>query len=194
MDASSRIVRHLFESRLDHTTDSMKAREATDLLRPAVDGRAGTWADFGAGSGTFTRALAELLGAGSRIFAVDRDRAALRALKDVLGVTVVTADFTRPLDLPGVDELDGLLFANALHFVEDAGDTLTRLSRKLRAGGRVVVVEYDGRGPSRWVPFPLPAARWPEVARAAHLHSPAVRARRRSAYGGDLYVATADRD
>ena len=49
------------------------------LLRPAVWPGGGTWADIGAGEGAFTLALADLLGPGGRIVAVDRDARALRA-------------------------------------------------------------------------------------------------------------------
>ena len=47
------------------------------LLRAAVR-PGGTWADIGAGSGAFTLALADLLGPGGAILAVDRDAGALR--------------------------------------------------------------------------------------------------------------------
>jgi len=49
--------------------------------RGAVAGQDGAWADLGAGEGTFTRALSEILGAASRIYAVDRDRAAVAELE-----------------------------------------------------------------------------------------------------------------
>src|SRR5262249_50796744 len=173
----------------------MTTREATDLLRPAIQKQGGTWADWGAGSGTFTKALVTLLGPEARVIAVDRDAAALRRLgKAMPQVTVVHADFTEPLPLSDTSPLDGMLLANALHFVEDQPAVLSRLSQRLRVGGRVVLIEYDGRGPNRWVPYPVPAARWPELAHASGLDSPVVRTRRPSAYGGDLYVATADRE
>src|SRR5690348_3116034 len=50
----------------------MDAQEAERLIAPAVPAGPAVWADFGAGDGTFTRALAERLGPGSRIYAVDR--------------------------------------------------------------------------------------------------------------------------
>jgi len=172
----------------------MNTHEAAELIRTAVTGCEGAWADLGAGSGTFTRALVEILGPTARVRAVDRDTGALAGLgrwakKNAPGVTTLAADFTRPLDLP---VLDGMLLANALHFVADARTTLAHLAAHLRPGGRVVVVEYDGRGPNRWVPYPIPAARWPELVTAAGLTSPAIRARRPSLFGGDLYVGTAD--
>ena len=49
------------------------------LLRGGVAGPGGVWADIGAGEGAFTLALADLLGPGARIVAVDRDAGALRA-------------------------------------------------------------------------------------------------------------------
>jgi trans-aconitate methyltransferase len=173
----------------------MNTHAAAELIRHAITGHEGAWADLGAGSGTFTRALVEILGPAARVHAVDRDPAALAGLarwarKNAPGVTTQVADFTRPLDLPA---LDGMLLANALHFVADGSEALARLAAHVRPGGRVVIVEYDGRGPSRWVPYPMAAAQWPEMARAAGLTGAAVRARRASAFGGDLYVGTADR-
>jgi SAM-dependent methyltransferase len=182
------------------------AREAVDLIAAAIPVRTAesnesgaTWADFGAGDGTFTRALAQLLGANSRIYAVDRDPAAVAALqrwaaRHAPNVRPVLADFTRPFDLPGLGatKLDGMLFANALHFVRGADVVLARLAALLRPGGRVVFVEYDRRGASRWVPFPIPASRLPALAAAAGLSTPAITATRPSDYGGIIYVATAD--
>jgi ubiquinone/menaquinone biosynthesis C-methylase UbiE len=174
----------------------MNARDAESLLARAVPCGAGVWADLGAGGGTFTRALARLLGAGSRIYAVDRDSDAIGSLggSDVLdGVQVVAVarDFTQPLELPGIAAagLDGMLFANSLHFVARPDVTLSRLARLLRPGGRIVIVEYDGRGPNRWVPDPISIARLSEVTAAAGLATPTITATRPSSYGGSLYVA-----
>jgi SAM-dependent methyltransferase len=178
----------------------MTTREAVGLIGGAVGGRGGTWADFGASRGTFTRALVELLGPGGRIYAVDQDARAMAALArwaagHAANVIPVAADFTAPLHLPGLDGamLDAMLLANALHFVPDPDRVLARLAGWLRPGGRAVLVEYDrGRG-NRWVPHPIPAARWPSLAAAAGLAAPIVAGTRPSAFGGNLYVAAAER-
>lgn len=176
----------------------MKPRDAEALLAGAVPAAAAAWADLGCGDGTFTLALARRLGAGSVIYAVDRDAAALetlvrRAAKEAARVIPVTADFTHGLELPGLAErpLDGMMLANALHFVDDAERVLGGLALRLRPGGRVVLIEYDGRRPGPWVPHPIDAKVWPALAAAAGLVDPAVTARRRSAFGGDLYVGIA---
>jgi ubiquinone/menaquinone biosynthesis C-methylase UbiE len=178
----------------------VNARDAVALIAGAIPQRGGTWADVGAGDGRFTRALAELLGPGSRIYAVDRDAGALAALerwaaKAAPNVIPVTADFTRAFDLPELDVamLDGMLLANALHFVRDADVVLARLAASVRPGGRVVIVEYDRRAASRWVPYPIPPARLPALAASAGLTPPTITATRPSLFGGTLYVAAAER-
>jgi SAM-dependent methyltransferase len=178
----------------------MDDREALDLIEAAVPRARGIWADLGAGQGTFTRALAERLEPGARIYAVDRDARAVASLRRWASrtparVIVVQADFTPPFELPelGGAALDGILLANALHFVHDADEVLARLASRLAAAGRVVLVEYERRAASRWVPHPIPVARLPELARRAGLAPPRVVATRPSAFGGALYAAVAER-
>lgn len=178
----------------------MEIQEAVDLLRDAVGESSGVWADLGAGTGTFTLALAELLAAGSTIYAVDRDASAVRSLGELravggIRIVPVRGDFTRPLELPGLGRvpLDGILLANALHFARDATGVLTQLVRTVRAGGRVVVVEYDQRRASPWVPHPISAARWPSLAAASGLIDATITATRPSMYSGILYVGVAAR-
>jgi hypothetical protein len=87
--------------------------------------------------------------------------------------------------------LDGALFANALHFMADARqpELLARLARGIRPGSRIVVVEYEGRRPSRWVPYPVAFARLEAIAREAGLAEPVATGSRSSAFGGTMYVA-----
>jgi len=170
----------------------MDAQEAERLIEPAVPSGAGVWADFGAGDGIFTRALAARLGPGARVFAVDRDARALAALeRSVAGITSVRADLEQPFELPGAPPgtLDGLLLANTLHFMRDAPAVLARLVAWLRPGGSAVLIEYDQRSPSRWVPHPIDAADLPPLYQAAGLAAPRVVARADSAFGGEMYVA-----
>jgi trans-aconitate methyltransferase len=171
--------------------------DAAALIKDAVGGREGVWADLGAGRGTFTRALAQLLDAESRIYAIDRDSQALAELEswakaEAPNVTVLRADFTKEIEIPDAQAgLDGILLANALHFVKDASALLTRLTSMLRPGGCIVLVEYDRRAASRWVPYPVSIAHLPALAAAAGLTRFTVVESRPSNYEGIIYAAVA---
>src|ERR1044072_1410401 len=124
----------------------MKIEDAVALIRSSVQRSEGTWADLGAGRGTFTRALVEIMGKDARIYCVDRHAESLVELatwakEHAPNVAVIEGDFTDDHALEQLPELDGLLLANSLHFVKDAGAVLKRLVRHLRPGGRVVLVE-----------------------------------------------------
>lgn len=168
------------------------------LLRDAVTPD-GTWADIGAGSGAFTLALADLLGPGGRIVAVDRDggavhgaRAAVMSRFPGVAIDVLTADFTRPLELAG---LDGIVAANSLHFVprdQQAGVVAT-LAGYLRPGGTFVVVEYDADHGNPWVPHPFRFEEWEGLAEAGGLVEARRLGRVPSRFLGGIYSAAARR-
>ena len=155
----------------------MEHRDHVALLRPAVGsvGAGGTWGDIGAGEGAFTLAVADLLGAGGRIVAVDRDRRALEANEEAMHarfpateLTMLIADFRGRLDLP---ELDGLVAANSLHFVprDQQVPVISSLVAHLRPGGSFVVVEYEADHGNPWVPHPFTSSSWERLAAAAGL-------------------------
>ena len=173
----------------------MNPREAEDFLAKAVPRTPGIWADLGAGTGTFTRALAEILGAGSTIYAVDHNPDAAAKLERVRveGVRIIPilGDFTRALELPGAapGTLDGILLANALHYVAEPARVLQSLVRWLRPGGSVVLIEYDRRRANRWVPYPIEKARLAELAEQAGLSAPVIGGSMPSRFSGEIYVA-----
>ncbi|HWQ12142.1 MAG TPA: class I SAM-dependent methyltransferase [Roseiflexaceae bacterium] len=174
----------------------MNHGEMVALIRGGVPGPGGVWADLGAGTGNFTWALAELIGPGGTIYALDRDaravaaqRARIESAPPRASVVPVQADVTRPLELP---PLDGLLLANLLHFIRDQEGLLARLAGHLRPGGRLLLVEYDQALPAPWVPFPVPPARFAALAVASGFGSPShVGTRRSPSSGRVLYAAVA---
>lgn len=139
-------------------TCPMDHRDAVDLLRnaPMSIGRPQHWADLGCGTGTFTRALAELLPTGSTIAAMDHNATAVKQVPDLHGNVQITkhvGDFvTEPL---AMKDLDGILLANALHFVRDQAAFIQRISTSLKPTGALLLVEYDTGSPNPWVPHPL---------------------------------------
>ena len=181
----------------------MDHRDHVGLLAPGLAGEprgAGVrWADIGAGSGAFTLALADLLGPGATIVAVDRDRRALdenrRAVEARFpGVVLKTlvADLTGPLDLA---PLDGIVAANSLHFVGpvDQVATVRRLAGLLRPGGPFLLVEYDSDQGNQWVPHPFTPAGWERIAAAAGLVDVAPIGHVPSRWLGGIYSAAARR-
>lgn len=121
------------------------------------------WADLGCGSGTFTRALADRLGEGSSIYAVDTDPKALRAIPvSHAAVQIIPhqADFVKG---PLLAQLDGILMANSLHFVADPTSFLLRLRQQLKPSGKLILIEYDTDRANPWVPYPRSAESWREL-------------------------------
>ena len=149
----------------------MDHRDHVALLRAGIAEPGGVWADLGAGWGAFTLALADLLGPTGTIYTIDRDRTALRegeqAVRARFPATALhpqVADFTRPLDLP---PLDGIVMANALHFVRDKAPLLAHIAGLLRSDGRLILVEYDADRGNPWVPHPLAYPTWAALAARA---------------------------
>jgi ubiquinone/menaquinone biosynthesis C-methylase UbiE len=163
------------------------------LLRDGIDTRAGSWADLGAGEGAFTLALADLLGPGGHITAVDRDAGSLRSLAPEMGrrfpatkLDVVVADFTKSLALAS---LDGIVMANSLHFVRDKRPVLASVQAMLRPGGRLIVVEYGADRGNPWVPHPFSYPRWEQMAVDAGFERTRLLGTVPSRYLGSIYSA-----
>ena len=169
------------------------------LIAPGVTSPGGTWADLGAGTGNFTRALAELLGPDGTLHALDRDLRAItsqreRLLQDPPPATVIPRqlDITQTLDL---SLLDGVLLANVLHFVKDQQKLLMQIRTCLKQQGKLLVVEYEVTQVLRWVPYPLPFVRFEALAQATGFGSPTLVGQRRSPSSGIvLYAAIGTRD
>ena len=151
----------------------MEHRDHVNLLRGAIPLPGGTWADLGSGRGAFTMALAELVGPQGVIYSVDKNKGALREQAQAMrsrfpasAVHYLTADFTRPLNLPPLDEI---VMADALHFVEPQNKlpVVELVKSHLRPGGRLVVVEYNVDTGNYWVPYPFSYPSWEALARQA---------------------------
>jgi ubiquinone/menaquinone biosynthesis C-methylase UbiE len=158
------------------------------LLKPGVQEKGGRWADLGAGEGAFTLALADLLGPGAHITAVDKDARALGVISHDVETRV--ADFTRPLEL---HDLDGVVMANSLHFVRNKTPVLESVRAMLRPGGRLIVVEYSTDRGNPWVPYPFTYATWARMAEAAGLQGTEQLHSVPSRYFGSIYSALSRR-
>jgi len=113
------------------------------------------WLDLGSGTGTFTLALASLIPPGSVIHAFDMNLSALNAIPDVHGDVRIEKHHGDFLSDPWPEQFDGLLMANALHFVKDKESFLSRAHASLPPNGIFLLVEYDMDSPNAWVPYPF---------------------------------------
>jgi len=174
----------------------MDHHDHVNLLRPAQLAQGGSWADLGAGSGAFTLALRELIGAQASLYAVDRDRARLGELErawrvrfgDATDLHLLKADFTRPLDIPA---LDGVLMANSLHFYKDKVSVLRQVGALLKPGGRLLVVEYNVDAGNIWVPYPCSFGKFQLLAVEAGFSAPRQLATHPSSFLREFYSAEA---
>ena len=107
------------------------------------------WADIGCGDGIFSKALLRLLPQDSSIYAIDKRPASFREEQ----IKFIQQDFENdPLSLP---PLDGLIMANALHFVKDKLNFLQNIRKYLLPGGIFILVEYDTDIANSFVPYPI---------------------------------------
>lgn len=171
--------------------EDRRSRKARQLLQPAVAGLGGTWADLGCGDGVFTLLLDEFLQPGSELYAIDKNKQALRQLERKLktgsnsSIHLVPADFTQTFSLPS---LDGLLMANSLHFVVDKISVLARLIEHLKPGGCVVVIEYNTNRVNYAVPYPLDETDFLKLAAQLGLIEAEIVAKVPSSFLGEMYT------
>lgn len=130
-----------------------------NLLRAGISQSDGQWADFGSGSGAFTLALRELVGAEAEIFSIDQDAGRLREQERAFqqmfpqsNVHFLRADFSREMKLP---PLDGIVMANALHYFKNKEQVLKHVRSFLKPRGVFILVEYNVDNGNMWVPHPL---------------------------------------
>jgi trans-aconitate methyltransferase len=135
----------------------MKPQVAKQLIEAGVERThvKQSWADLGAGNGVFTHALSTLLHDGSTVYAVDKNSAPMDSIRVWQQVVLkrIQADFVR--DAWDTEPLNGILMANALHFVKDKEPFLKQLKARLAPDGRLIIVEYEMEKGNHWVPYPV---------------------------------------
>lgn len=114
------------------------------------------WSDLGCGNGTFTLALATLLSPGSQVYAIDHNAASLQQVPqnyNQVSIQKYQADFIHG-NFP-FHAIDGILMANALHYVQHKADFIKKTAAILKQDGCFLIVEYNTDQPVPvWVPFP----------------------------------------
>jgi hypothetical protein len=134
----------------------MELQEAISLIQTDELNRdeKSIWANLGCGSGLFTHALAGMLYTGSTIYAVDKNMSSFKisSLPNHVIVNMLESDFVT--DDLNLKNLDGILMANALHFVRNKKTFIEKLNPCFRGNPVFLIVEYDTDLPNPWVPYP----------------------------------------
>jgi ubiquinone/menaquinone biosynthesis C-methylase UbiE len=106
--------------------------------------------DMGCGPGMYALAMAEIIGDGGRVHAVDLWAEGVERLKETIenrgvkNISPIVADVSKTLPLPG-DSMDLILMATVLHDLKEAGvqdGALAEARRLLKSHGVFAVVEF----------------------------------------------------
>jgi ubiquinone/menaquinone biosynthesis C-methylase UbiE len=106
--------------------------------------------DMGCGTGSYTLAMAQIIGSEGRVYAADLWEESIEKLQEridqrgVKNVKPLVADVSRALPLPG-DSMDLILMATVLHDLKEVGvqdGALAEARRLLKRHGTFAVVEF----------------------------------------------------
>ncbi|HLZ17808.1 MAG TPA: class I SAM-dependent methyltransferase [Cyclobacteriaceae bacterium] len=162
----------------------MELTTATALIERGVEktSHPQTWADLGAGEGLFTNALSRLVAPQSTIYAIDRNERDLQQVEiaDSIHLKKIPVDFVK--EEIKMDPLDGVIMANALHFVKDSAVFLQKIKKIVKPSGRVIIVEYEMTTPNQWVPYPIGLRKMEALAKQAGLNTPIMLAEAQSVF------------
>jgi arsenite methyltransferase len=107
-------------------------------------------ADIGSGGGYFTCRFAKAVGDTGKVYAVDTDQEFLELIKKQAreqGLTnIVTVLAASDHSDMSKNSLDYVFMRNVCHHLPNRVEYFERLKESLKPNGKVVIIEYDGRG------------------------------------------------
>lgn len=149
----SHVMGHLGAGWLERP--SREREERTDLLIQNMGLKAtDSVVDLGAGTGYFSFPIAQQLSAG-KVLAIDIEPEMLKRIEQrktvsgIQNIETVLASKTNP-NIPA-DSVDVVLLVDAYHEFSHPREVMAAVSKGLKPGGRVILVEY--RGEDRKVPI-----------------------------------------
>lgn len=166
----------------------MNTEEAKDLISGEFSDSQEFWADLGCGKGAFTYALAELLPAESKIYAVDLQKQNLRKFHKEVSIDFQQGNFeNNELIFP---LMNGILIANSLHFVKHKKALIKRLEKYFKQNNeKWIIVEYDHSVPNQWEPYPIPFDELKLMFSQLGYSKIEKVSERKSVFGGKMYSA-----
>ncbi len=145
------------------------------------------WADLGCGSGVFTKALANLLPKKSSITAIDKTAQNFPAqLGNAVQIEFKKLDIEKENLL--LENLDGIMIANAFHFIQDKEKLILSLENNFKLNPTFLMVEYDHHKANQWEPFPIPFEGMKKLFQKLNYKTIEKIGEQKSVYGGNIYA------
>ena len=145
------------------------------------------WADLGCGNGLFANALSEFLKEGSKIFAIDKDSQIIQPVNSKVEIKFMRNNFEN--GIAGIENLDGILMANSLHYVQNKEKLIQNLLQHLKPDGKFIIIEYDTKNANPWIPFPVDFDGLKQLFAVFGYNEIKIAGERRSIYGNDKMFA-----
>lgn len=108
-------------------------------------------ADIGSGSGLFTRPIARAVGPTGVAYAVDIDGGLLKVVErsaKEAGIENIRTVLADPDDPKVPEPVDVVLICDALHHIGNQGPYMKTLSKYVKPGGRVAVIDFSKNWPA----------------------------------------------
>ncbi|HYM48023.1 MAG TPA: methyltransferase domain-containing protein [Burkholderiaceae bacterium] len=154
--------------------EEREREERSDLLLPMLALKPGTVvADIGAGTGYYSRRIADRVGPSGKVYAVDVQPEMVKMLQSVsqqrrYGNIAPVLGGVDDVKLPAAS-VDLAIMVDVYHELEFPYEVLASIARAVKPGGRVVFVEYRAEDPR--VPIkPLHKMTDAQIRREAELH------------------------
>ncbi|WP_319507763.1 methyltransferase domain-containing protein [uncultured Methanolobus sp.] len=140
------------KARMFNKKASRAKSKADEIIKSLLLESGQNVADVGVEGGFFTLRFARLVGKMGKVYAVDTNKRFLDFVNNESknnGIRNVITVLAEHDTFPVKDErLDMVFFRNVYHHLPDRRDYFRDLAESLKVEGKVVIIDYDGRG--RW--------------------------------------------
>ena len=133
---------YVFILELDWRVRRLQVDRVTDVLG-VIPGQ--KVADIGAGSGLFSRKLANAVGSDGVVYAVDLSQKLLDYIEEsaeAAGINNIKTVLASEDDPSLPEPVDLIFICNTLHHIENQEEYLRNLKRYLRPSGRVAIIDF----------------------------------------------------